>query len=293
MANVFGILTAIVLALAGFVAYKNQAAYKKEIENTGNDTEKKQWYDKGMAGSKEDRKQISAKAELGFQEGRLQIAKDDLAKTLEKDKGVDSEVVTLTEQEATQTKSNTQLEGDLKTKSDKVNANKEKLDAIRQKTEKVGNIKELASKMRTLNTDLEQLAQDITAAEAKLANLTADDTQAVKQIDGLNSKFKTIADNRSLPVLSTRIRSIYPTWGFVTLGTGNTGGVVTNSTLDVVRDGSVIAKLLVTAVERNTASASIIPDSVAKDTTLMVGDKVVPSASQLGSKPEPQPTAAN
>lgn len=293
MANVFGILTAIVLALAGFVAYKNQVAYKKEIENTGNDTEKKQWYDKGMAGSKEDRKQISAKAELGFQEGRLQIAKDTLASTLKKDEEVDAEVVTLTEQETNQTKTNTKLEADLKTKTDKVNANKAKLDEIREKTSKVGNINELAGKLRTLNADLEQLAQDITAADAKLANLTADDVQTVKQIDSLNSKFKTIADNRSLPTLSTRIRSIYPTWGFVTLGTGNLGGVVSNSTLDVVRDGNVIAKLLVTAVERNTASASIIPDSVAKDTTLMVGDKVVPSASQLGSKAEGQPTASN
>ncbi|MCB1131373.1 MAG: hypothetical protein KDN05_09610, partial [Verrucomicrobiae bacterium] len=31
MANVFGILTAIVLALAGFVAYKNKQAYEQEI----------------------------------------------------------------------------------------------------------------------------------------------------------------------------------------------------------------------------------------------------------------------
>lgn len=292
MANVFGILTAIVLALAGFVAYKNQKAYEKEIADTGNDTEKKEWFDKGVRKSKKD-SQISAKGELGFQEGRLKIAKDELASTLKEDEEVDSEVVKLTEEETFQKKTNAGLEKELDTKSKTVNSNKEKLDAIREKTSKLGNIDQLAGKLRNLKTDLDQLATDITTADAKLANLTADDTQTVKQIDSLKTKSETIAAGRSLPVLSTRIRSIFPTWGFVTLGTGNAGGVVTNSTLDVVRDGAVIAKLLVTAVERNTASASIIPDSVAKDTTLMVGDRVVPTASQGATKPEPQPTAAN
>ncbi len=93
----------------------------------------------------------------------------------------------------------------------------------------------------------------------------------------MKKKFETISSGQSLPTLNTRIRSIYPTWGFVTLATGNAGGVVTNSTLDVVRDGSTIAKLLVTSVERNSASASIIPDSIAPDVTLMVGDRVIPA----------------
>ena len=38
MANVFAILTAIVLALASFIAYKNKEAYQKEISATGNET---------------------------------------------------------------------------------------------------------------------------------------------------------------------------------------------------------------------------------------------------------------
>jgi len=48
--------------------------------------------------------------------------------------------------------------------------------------------------------------------------------------------------------------------------------------LDVVRDGATIAKLLVTSVESTSASASIIPDSIAQDITLMVGDRVVASS---------------
>jgi len=76
--------------------------------------------------------------------------------------------------------------------------------------------------------------------------------------------------------LKTRIRSIYPNWGFVTLAAGNNAGVVANSSLDVVRDGETVAKLLVTAVESSSASASIVPDSLAPDVTLSVGDQVIP-----------------
>ena len=84
-----------------------------------------------------------------------------------------------------------------------------------------------------------------------------------------------MSTGQSLPTLNTRIRSIYPTWGFVTLASGNNGGVITNSTLNVLRGDETIAQLLVTAVERNSASASIIPDSVAPGITLNVGDRVV------------------
>lgn len=265
MANVFGILTAIVLALAGFVAYKNQNAYKKEIDDTTN-----------------------AKSKLASNQNRFKVAQENLASTLAKDAEVDAEVVKLTEDETSQKKANDDLNAQIKSKTEKVNANKDQLDTIRDKTAKIGDLKELADKMRATNAELTELAENITAADAKLANLVAQNNSAEAQINGLQNENQIIASSRSLPGLSTRIRSIYPLWGFVTLAAGNTSGVVTGSTLDVTRDGSVIAKLLVTAVERNSASASIIPDSVAADTTLMVGDKVVPSA----SAPKPAAPAA-
>jgi hypothetical protein len=224
MANVFGILTAIVLALAGFVAYKNKAAYETEITNTNTE-----------------------KGRLKASQQRFDKAKNDLADTIEKRTGVDSEVAKLTEDEAAQKKVNADLTSQIKEKTDKVAANKEQLDTIRDKTAKVGDLKELAPKMTAAKAELEELSQSI------------------------------IASVQSLPKVNTRIRSIYPTWGFVTLAAGNDAGVVANSTLDVVRDGTTVAKLLVTAVERNSSSASIIPDSVAQDVTLMVGDRVVPA----------------
>jgi hypothetical protein len=253
MANVFGILTAIVLALAGFVAFKNKAAYENEISNTAQEKER-----------------------LAASQLRFKTAQDSLAATIVTRTGVDAEVVKLTEDETAQKKTNADLKAQIEAKTATSASNKEKLDEIREKTSKIGDLKELASKMRTTNAELEELAQNISSNEAKLANLTAQNTQTEGQASAMRTKFETMSSGRSLPTLNTRIRSIYPTWGFVTLAAGNSSGVVTNSTLDVVRDGSTIARLLVTAVERNSASASIIPDSIAQDVTLMVGDRVIP-----------------
>lgn len=256
MANVFGILTTIALLLAGFVAYKNKAAYELEISNTNTE-----------------------KQNLAASQQRFEEARDSLAATIAERTEVDGEVVKLSEEETGQKKTNADLKAQIESKTAETAANKQQLDEIREKTAKVGDIRELASKMRTTNAELEELSQNIAATEAKLANLTAENTSAEGQIGAMKKRFELFSNGQSLPTLKTRIRSIYPTWGFVTLAAGNSSGVVTNSSLDVVRGNETIAKLLVTAVERNTASASIIPDSLAQDVTLMVGDRVVPSQS--------------
>jgi hypothetical protein len=254
MANVFGILTTIVLLIAGLVAYKNQAAYELEIANRN-----------------------KREAELVVNQARLKSAREALAATIAERTAVDAQVVKLTEDEGAQQKVNAQTKPDLEQKTAETASNKEKLDEIRAKTEKVGDLKELAPKMRALNAELEELAVLISNTEKKNEEHTVTNTEIESQVGSMKKRFETISNSQSLPILKTQIRAIYPAWGFVTLGTGNTGGVVPSSTLDVVRDGSIIAKLLVTAVERNSASASIIPDSIGKDVTLMIGDRVVPA----------------
>ncbi len=253
MSKVFGILTAIVLALSAFIAFKNKAAYEADLQAT------------------QDRKDELAKSEkeLANNEEILEALPPEIA-------GVDDQVDQLTADETAQKKTNDGLSGQVKTKTDKIAENKEKLDGIREKTATIGNINELASKMRETNSAIEELKQAIMGNEAKLENLTAESGAAESQITSTKSKFDDFADGRSLPALNTRIRSIYPNWGFVTLASGNNAGVVTNSLLNVVRNDSVIAQLMVTAVEATTASASIVPDSIKDDTTLMVGDRVVP-----------------
>lgn len=262
MANVFGILTAIVLALSAFVAFKNKAAYEKEIETTR-----------------------TAKSDLGKSEVRLAEDNKILAALPIERAGVDAESEKLEGQRATLEKANAALKKQVEETTAKIASNKEKLDDIRSKTEKTGNITELASKMRQTNAELEELAQSIAAAEAKLANTTAQNTSTQAEVGKSKDVFDNYSKGQSLPGLNTRIRSIYPNWGFVTLAAGNNAGVVTNSTLNVVRGGETIARLLVTGVESNTASASIVPDSLGSDVTLMVGDRVVPGLKESTTKP--------
>ena len=310
MANVFGILTAIVLALASFVAYRNKTATETEISNTGSDTDKAAGIAVGTKAepigkvaknAKQDGP--NAKAELGYQLGRLELANNNLAATIAKRTGVDAEVVKQNELKAAQEKSNEALTQENATKTAKIEPNKAKLDAIREKTSKVGDLKELASKMSKMKVELEETNQAISTAEAKLANITALNNQSEGQISTAKVKFERYISGQSLATLNTRIRAIYPSWGFVTLAVGNNAGVVANSTLEVVRDGATIAKLLVTSVETGSASASIVPDSVAQNVTLMVGDRVIPmtkaaapvkpvAAPKAVAKPKPATPAA-
>jgi hypothetical protein len=254
MANVFGILTAIVLALAAFVANKNLEKYRTEIDS-------RQKEEKFLAST----------------EKRLAAAREDLATTTKKREETEATVVKLTKDKIAQEKLNVELKKQIDAKVAEVAANKEKLDALNKKLEGLPNIDQLVPRIKAIRAELEELASTIAAAEATLDNLTAESAR----LDKVNATYREIsswpAAKKSNPALKTRISSIYSNWGFVTLAAGNTAGVIASSNLDVVRDGETIAKLVVTAVEAGTASASIVPDSLKADTVLMVGDSVVPS----------------
>ncbi len=269
MANVFGILTAIVLALSAFLAFKNKEKYEGVIVTTNEEKDK---LTKTRARLAHDVEVVTALP--------IEIA------------GVDAEVDKLTADEAGEKGKIDALKAQTDERTAKIAANKQQLDEIREKTQKTGDLKELAGKMRAMNAELAELAQSIATNEGKIENLTAQNTSTQGQISTTKSKFDKWANSESLPTAKTRIRSIYPNWGFVTLASGNNVGIMTNSTLNVVRDGQVVAKLLVTAVESNSASATIVPDSLATDTVLMVGDRVEPSE-KAPDKPAVKPPIAN
>jgi myosin heavy subunit len=252
MANILGIFTAIILAVAAFVAMKNKARLEEEITN-----------------------RQTEEASLAQSQARLNAAQEVLKALPIERAGVDEKFAAKSEEEAKLQKVNAKLKSDIEDKTATIEENKTKLDEIREKTAKVGDIATLADKMKAMRVELEELAQGITDNEAGLANLTAQNSATQTDAKKRKEEFELLGKGESLPALKTSIRSIYPTWGFVTLNAGNNAGVNANSTLDVVRDGETIARLLVTAVESRSASASIIPDSIAQDVTLMVGDRVV------------------
>jgi peptidoglycan hydrolase CwlO-like protein len=254
MANILGIFTAIVLAAAIFIGLKNNTRLEEEIS-------KRQDRERILKTNSDNLRELQAVLEA------LPIER----------KGIDDEFAVKTTEETALKDEVAELKSEIEAKTQEITTNKEELEAIREKTAKVGNIRELASKMKAMRTDREDLEQQIEANEAKLANLTEQNQMTQADSDRRKEELEILSKGQSLPTLKTRIRTIYATWGFVTLGDGNNAGVNANSTLDVVRDGDVIAKLLVTAVESRSASATIIPDSIVADVTLMVGDMVVPS----------------
>jgi myosin heavy subunit len=260
--TLLGILTALVIASAGYVAYKNNAVYRGKIEEN------------------ETVKAVLAKSEI-----RLKKAAEELSSLPSQVSETQAENERLVANESSMVKSNEELKSKVAATNEKVASGKSKLDSLRQQTEKTGDLKDLSAKMQLTSAELEELNQSLVAAESKLANLTAQSTATDVRITEAKSNFEKYTTGQSLPALKTRIRNIYPNWGFVTLASGNNAGVIANSTLDVVRDDQVIAKLLVTAVENTTSSANIVPDSMSPDITLNVGDRVVPGQKIEVTKP--------
>lgn len=268
MANVFGILTAIVLAIAIFVGLKNKSAFEREIESTS-----------------------TAQSELAAIQTKEDKAQADLATAQKDTDEVKAQIPDALARGEAQKKVNTELEASKTAKTQQVETNKATLDQVREKTGTLENIKELATKMFEMSNQSKDLDATLAASESKLASLTSENNRLDAQVGEQRRLADLRSKGESFPTLETRISAIYPNWGFVTLAAGNSSGVIMNSPLSVVRDGEVIAELLVTAVERNTASASIVPESVKADTVISVGDTVVPGTKAPSSNSASQPAA--
>lgn len=265
MANLHAILGWTTGALLGASVYlytQNQAAFERETAAT-------------------DKQQ----GDLDTQTTRLKTAQDALTATTAKRVDTEKEVNRLQGEEKAEKQTLADLEGQLATKKDEIAQNKTKLDGLAQQLEATGDLKEIASKVRGIRRDIEELTQTIASQESKLASLNGTIAATDRRIARLQEEASWPARKISNPNLKTRISAIYPQWGFVTIAAGNQSGVTDNSLLEVVRDGETIAKLQVSSVEANSASASIVPDSVKDDVLMVPGDRVVASVVPATTSP--------
>jgi hypothetical protein len=269
MANVFGILTAIVLAIALFVGFKNKSQQQTEINNTQD-----------------------AQTALETVQRKEDLAQTNLAAANKDIDEVKAKIPDATARGAEQKKINDELTLAKTTKTQEVEANKTKLDQVREKTNALGNIRDLATKMQETSKQVADFDVSLQSSEAKLASLTVENNRLDAQVNEQKKQVDLRSKGESFSSLQTHISAVYPNWGFVTLAAGNNSGVIMNSPLNVVRDGEVVASLLVTAVERNTASASIVPDSLKADTVLSAGDEVVPGV-KAATNTTATPTSAS
>ncbi|WP_035612351.1 hypothetical protein [Haloferula sp. BvORR071] len=259
MANVFAILSAIALAAACFLAMKNKDAYEAEIKH-----------------------RITAEEKQATAKSKLEDVTNKYKATNEERINVEKETADLKQNLLAENAKNDKLTSEKDAKASEEGANAKKITEIEEQLKEIGPIEDLVATINTLKGSLEELTTDIAASDAKIADLTADKARTEGVIKAYSDKNQNYANKRSF-FAGTRISAIYPAYGFVTLPIGNSSGVVSGSSLDVVRDGAVVAKLRVSSVEAGRAAAEIVPDSLAQDTTLMVGDRVVPGSAATAS----------
>ncbi|MCU0796161.1 MAG: hypothetical protein MUF31_09525 [Akkermansiaceae bacterium] len=267
MANIFAIITAVLLAASAYVAYKNKTAYEGEIQA-----------------------RVDAEALLGRQQARLAGLVSDRDSTISTRTGVEEDTAGKREEQEAAESANAKLKADIEEKREEVKSNGEKLDEIKQQTAELGEISEIAPKITRLRDQITALRDERDSKQAVLANTLAQRNSTQGRIDQYVDENGKVSRQQSF-FSSARIRAIFPSYGFVTLSAGNSAGVVSGSTLDVVRGGETVAQLRVRTVESGSASADIVPDSLSEDVTLMVGDLVKPAAPKQAA-PAPAPAAA-
>jgi hypothetical protein len=265
MSTTLGILTALVLTVSAFLGYKNLEKYKEQIVTRQEEESKRD-------------NVLRPKLKKTLEERDDTKAKKEAQQKLAEEKGV--EVVN-------QQKKIDDLKVEIAAKEDQVRTQQQSIDALKEQLKNLGNVDELVTKLKRMVQELAQLETDIASTTIKLNNLISEKNRTAGVMQSYDDENNWRNANLSNPKLATRINSIFDTYGFVTLPVGNNAGVVGGSSLEVVRDGEVIAKLLVKTVEAGTAAAEIVPDSLRADTVLMVGDSVRAAAPVV--KPAPAP----
>ena len=260
MANTFGILTALVLVFAAYVAHKNGEFLEQTVASVENETS-------NLAKNKRDLQTINEEiAELDAETAEFE--KEKAAKQTEVDR---------------QNAKNSDQEALIAEKEAEAREAEAQADASDEKIQELGNIKELITELGDLKSSIADLDDQLSVSESQVATLENEKNVASTNVKDLTSQLSARNSGKSYFV-SSRISSVYRNWGFVTIAAGDLQGVVNKSKLKVVRGDRPIAELIVTAVEANSAAANIVPSSVNPDEQISVGDVVVPAEDLEGEK---------
>jgi predicted RNase H-like nuclease (RuvC/YqgF family) len=256
MAKTFAILSAIILLISAFIANKNQALYVDAIGKR----------------QKQEAVKVQRSAELKTLEGEVAVETTTLAE-------VKADLAQREEAVAGQAQKNTELSAEVATKKAEVASREAQVAEAEKSVGNVEELKEMLTKLKAQRVELATLEEEIDTNNASLSNLTAEN----KRLDGVVAELREQTSwpirKVSNPKLRTTVSAAYPTWGFVTLSSGENAGVIAGSILEVKRDDATVARLLVTAVESSTAAADIIPEVAnGPQTALSIGDLVVAAA---------------
>jgi len=249
---IFGGLTAAVLLLSIWIGNQNNKAFEKQV-NLNERAERQ------LKNGQEELKILTAKHDETVAIKETAIA-DNIQETSNLE-NVQGEV--------------TAIEGDISAKESIASKNETKIAANEDVLKGLPNPDVLVPKITVTKNKIAELKTSIESDESSLAELKKREEDIVALLANKRRVIDSQAAGKSLTSLSTSVQSVYRNWGFVTLNGGNAQGVVPGSTLDVLRNGEVVAKLKVTAVEQNRAAADIIPNVLPVTVAVRSGDRVV------------------
>ena len=253
MAPTFGSLAALILLFAAFVANKNKEAI--EEANSVIAQEDKKF----------DRQTTTYDGLVSDIDGLVTDKEDADASREAKQIDLDKQ---LAENKAT--------EAELASKKAEAASIEEEVASAEDKLKAVGDPRDLAPKIEALKMAVAGMEDDVALINAQVSKLLSDKKTTDSQATELKRVLSYRTKGMSQPTLRTRINSVFRNYGFVTLAGGDGAGVVAGSKLSVLNNGEEIAQLRVTAVEANSSSANIIPSSLKGDTSISIGDVVVP-----------------
>ena len=159
------------------------------------------------------------------------------------------------------------------------------------KIKEIGDIEALVMETERLKKAIDDTNAVVAGLTQKLDNATNTEVATANQIQAAKDK-EYRQRNGQMVATNAAVASVYNTWGFLILDSGDRQGIVSKAKLDVMRGGDKIAELVVTNIEPNRSVADIVPGSMEPGQMIRPGDKVAVNEASLPKPKEEEEATA-
>jgi uncharacterized phage infection (PIP) family protein YhgE len=253
MSITFGILAALISAIAIWVGYLNSQAKDQQGELLKKDKAKHESAEKKLA---------SLKKQIKDQNDGFNGVIANLAEKFDARDKKDEEIASLKQNLASLQSEVKELEG--------------RLAEYQAKVPDIGEVDRLIKNLKEAKEAIAQIEASIEEIKGENERLTVEITQQEETIAYKKKWMTNHAEFQAQEELVTTVKAVYKNWGFVVLANGDVQGVTPRSSLVVKRGDEVIGELQVKTATNSVATAEIIFSSIKADDFIQVGDKVFP-----------------
>lgn len=178
----------------------------------------------------------------------------------------------------------------LETQAAEKDAAAKDLAETQEKIKGYGDIPTLIAERQSLEAKRAEYNGQIESAKNSIAASLARKSSTDKTIASIKRIELWQSSGRMPDGFSSRITSVNPEWGFVTIAAGNGSSVVKQAKLDVTRGGSIIGTVVVTQVNPGSSVAEVVPGTIAPGDAFLPGDRVRVNVASRGSSANVAPT---